>query len=327
MLSSAIIEHISFLGGLVMSNQNQSQKIVFPNGSIVEIPKLPDYSEAIESSQKLIATFLEIAEPLSQTFDSIKTNIEPVLTSFQTLSENYFKQLNDAINRIDFKRIHQAITDYADDMTRLKLILGEIKLFINPTYLSIHPSRIVNLYNQQGAEYTKRVLTRYICLFYNDYELNEFKQKWIRTAWLEKRKHFLTEIIDAHTNHLYAASVTLAFTQIEGIITDNVLKIKPKKLKVHSNDQREYLEKYLLDIESQEPFNVDNFIYDFFEEVLHIGFKLGQPLNSDLSRHAILHGYDLKYPSKINSLRLIILLDDLIDKITAKHNHSTPKAV
>lgn len=310
-----------------MSNKSQSQKIVFPDGSSVEIPKLPDYSEAIEASKNLITVFSEIAEPLSQAIESVKTNIKPVLTSFQNLSENFFKQYSDAINRIDFKRLHQAVTDYTDDMTRLKLILAEIKLFINPTYLPIHPSRIVNLYDQHGAEYTKRALTLYIRFYYTDSEVIEFKQKWLRTPWLEKRKHLLSEIINAHINQTYAASITLAFSQIEGIITDNVSKINPKKARVHFKEQRTYLKDDVLDINEHEPFNFDVFIYELFEEVLHVEFKLGQPLNSDLSRHAILHGYDLKYPSKFNSLRLIFLLDDLIDKITEKHNDSTSLAV
>ena len=61
---------------------------------------------------------------------------------------------------------------------------------------------------------------------------------------------------------------------------------------------------------------MDQIIHNLFKKTIYAQFKLGQPLNCDLSRHAVLHGYDLTYSNKTNSLLLIFVLDTLMNKIT-----------
>jgi uncharacterized protein (DUF924 family) len=54
---------------------------------------------------------------------------------------------------------------------------------------------------------------------------------------------------------------------------------------------------------------VDKAVVDFWISVLYVGFSHGGPINSQLSRHAIMHGGDVNYGSPAGSLKAILLLD------------------
>lgn len=301
-----------------MSEKNNSYiRFKMPDGSTIEMPnlqhiKLPDYSGVFEAAQK----FNQQMQPILESYKNFYSNIEPTVHAALNSFSSVYENVQNALKNIDFEALHKQARKYSNVFNRVKLIMIEIGFPIHPDYWYANPARIIEIYDEKGVEYTKKLITRYMHFVFNNSLLDDIKGKWLNNSWIEKRSPILAQIIDAHKSKLYAPAITTAFSQIEGILTDGILNINPKKSKVSTKDQKDFLNANLLDTSNDNIFNMDQIIHNLFEKTIYAQFKLGQPLNSDLSRHAVLHGYDLTYSNKTNSLQLIILLDTLINKIT-----------
>lgn len=127
---------------------------------------------------------------------------------------------------------------------------------------------------------------------------------------LNHRIHIIKSAFEAHKDKKYDLSIPVFFAQLEGIVREN-LHDKKKENMSYKN-----MRDYISDIRNGKK-DVKSLI-DYFKSNLHEGFQEGKELNSDLSRHAILHGYDVSYGSKVNSLKLIIIFDIIQSEISSK---------
>ncbi|HDX9646726.1 TPA: hypothetical protein ROY02_003029 [Bacillus cereus] len=83
-----------------------------------------------------------------------------------------------------------------------------------------------------------------------------------------------------------------------------------KNVEIHTLQQ--YLETLLV---NEGVFSFDKQIQTFYLNTILVGFEHGEPLQSKLSRNAILHGADVEYGTEENSLKSILIFDYILDRL------------
>jgi len=116
----------------------------------------------------------------------------------------------------------------------------------------------------------------------------------------------LSEIIRAHIAHQYNLIVPAACAQLEGMMVD----FFGHTGKLHEYELKAF---YRSAVQSDKTFSEP--VLKFVDGVLLVRFRHGEEIKSTLSRHAVLHGADLHYGTASNSLKLILLLDYLQDRM------------
>lgn len=160
-------------------------------------------------------------------------------------------------------------------------------------------------YNGNNNELLKEVITNFLIGCYNEKELNILLQYWEQQTLCQSRIHILREVIQGHILGFYNLTVPTMLSQIEGIIAEGFNHVGHMTAKV----QKQYIADLLscTDIGS-----FDNTINEYFLNTILVGFEHGTEIKSDLSRHAILHGADTNFGTKINSLKCILVFDYLL---------------
>lgn len=129
--------------------------------------------------------------------------------------------------------------------------------------------------------------------------------EWKGRKWIKKRIPILEAAVNAHIEGKYELSIPALLPQIEGIIWDGYDYDGSTKQKY----ERDYASKLCKGSpEDGEPDFLDLAAEDFFLKTLLQSFDLGQPMPG-LSRHAILHGADTDYATRVNSLKVILIFD------------------
>ncbi|MCK5397163.1 MAG: hypothetical protein KAJ33_02805 [Thermoplasmata archaeon] len=165
---------------------------------------------------------------------------------------------------------------------------------------------IVNRIEKEGEAIKEELENAFIEL-YDERLLNEKLIEWKRKKWIKARIPIIESVIAAHIEGNYNLSIPTLLPQIEGAIYDGygykgwVTYEKFKKYSngiistgTHSESLRVALSEYII-------------------KTLLVQFEYGKQVNSSLSRHAILHGGDTSYGSSVNSLKLILLFDYIVN--------------
>lgn len=166
---------------------------------------------------------------------------------------------------------------------------------------------ILEVEQEKGIEEAVIELRRIIDCHYTEEKINTLLVKWSKVAWLDRRFTIIEEAIDSHKKGKYFSSVATLLPQIEGIFADGT---------DHKGDMNIRSKiKLILDNSDNKLFSFEKEIQSFYLTIVLDKFGHNEPINSILSRHAILHGGDVNYGTKENSLRCIILFDYLLNKI------------
>lgn len=167
-------------------------------------------------------------------------------------------------------------------------------------------TQIILEYELFGLDAARCKLEQIILKRYNKVRLQAILVKWQNDDRLAQRLPILRQVIDTHSSGYYFASVTTILPQIEGII--------PERYGHKKGDwcTTKKLEKYVKELLATKSVTfLDRWMERFYSEIILKQFTYGDDLKSTLSRHAILHGYDTKYGTQINSLQAILIFDYL----------------
>lgn len=131
-------------------------------------------------------------------------------------------------------------------------------------------------------------------------------ESWRERLPCRRRHHIVVEAIAAHRRGDYYCSVPVLLAQSEGLIADGTGHAGRMSGKA--------LEKRIADVfHSQDASRVqsavDEAVLRFFQSVVIVPFEHGKPVESTLSRHAIMHGGDVGYGTLAGSLKAILLFD------------------
>jgi hypothetical protein len=167
-------------------------------------------------------------------------------------------------------------------------------------------------------------------LFIDFYDKNGCKElRLIVTSWFDdsaiytKRRQIIEDALDSHIAGKFTLSIPALLPQIEGILSDN-LGIKAGKLgkllksAVSENDLKDAktfktLRDDILVSLSADPFfiNEEGLGESFTSEKYNDWMKSKGISGIPLNRNTILHGIQIDYGTKANSLRVFFLLDSI----------------
>lgn len=154
-------------------------------------------------------------------------------------------------------------------------------------------------------EQLKEEITKFLVGCYNDKELSSLLEHWGNQTVCQSRIHILREVIQGHSSGFYNLTVPTMLSQIEGIIAkgfNHQGRMTVKHQKVYISDL----------LSSTDTGSFDRTINDYFLKTILAEFEHGVEIESDLSRHAILHGADTQFGTQINSLKCILVFDYLL---------------
>ena len=278
-----------------------------------------------------MATQLQVISPIVQQITTqMQQTISPIAqqitTQMQTLSSVFNsvgiigQRMQETLNSFNFQeRLHdlRELAKRAEETTlSFKTIVIELG-FPPHDFMPIYSmKRVIQLYEEKGIEYTRRFLERYMCMFaYSKETLIEIYNSWQQEKKKKKRLPIINTVIEGHFNGYYMLTVPTILAQIEGILVEGILKLEAvdPDVKIKYEHQKNFLGQFLLG--SKSLFSFDEQIEEFYLKTVLANFDRGKEVGSDLSRHAILHGEDVNYGTKINSLKGILVFDYLFDKL------------
>lgn len=242
---------------------------------------------------------------LSDVFDSVGAIGKRIQTALNAF--DYYDKLSD---------LREMAQRHEEATLKFKTIMVELG-FPPHDYMPINiTGRIIQMYEEKGIEYTRRFIERFMCMFvYNKEILIEMRNSWQQAEWLEKRLPIINTVIEGHLNGYYMLTVPAILAQMEGILVEGILKLEavaPDE-QIKFRHQKSFLGQFLLGDKGS--FSFDEQIEEFYLNTVLANFDRGKEVESDLSRHAILHGEDVDYGTKVNSLKGILIFDYLFDKL------------
>ncbi|WP_242293860.1 hypothetical protein [Bacillus cereus group sp. BfR-BA-01381] len=163
-------------------------------------------------------------------------------------------------------------------------------------------------YRKKGKENIRKEFDEYIDNVYRKQDLEQMRDGWISAEWCKERWGILADAMDAYFLEKYSLIIPVLIIQAEGIIAQakgHTGQMSGKQLQGHIEE--------ILGDKSIKSF--DDAITKFYKDTVLAKFAHGDLIDSFLSRHAILHGADVDYPTKQNALKTILLFDYLFDKI------------
>ncbi|PFR98852.1 hypothetical protein [Bacillus cereus] len=253
----------------------------------------------------------------------LRNTIHTLRDAFNSVS-SVGQTIREALKTFDFEEELKVLREQAKIAEETTINFKTIMLKMEfPPHDNIPLSgmkRIVMLYENKGMEYTKRFVTRYMTLFiFNNNTLKEIRNSWQRAKWLEERMPILENAIDGHINSYYSLTIPTILAQTEGILVDGMLRLEAVDLdeEIGYINQKDFLRQFLLGRNTS--FSFDKQIETFYIKTILARFDRGKEVKSDLSRHAILHGENLKYGTKINSLKAILVFDYIFDKLNRSY--------
>jgi hypothetical protein len=189
------------------------------------------------------------------------------------------------------------------------LVLSEIswppphELFLSSNLSWIET--LISQYELSGIQSIQQEVDDKMIKWHSKDIIDKILADWESKPWLLQRLSILRDAIDAHNKGMYSLSVPTLIPQIEGIISKN-FRIKGR---MGSKSYIKHFQSLLHDAIIIT--NRNKVLLGFVTDSLLVNFEHGSDKISPLSRHAILHGADIHYATRKNSLKVILLINAL----------------
>lgn len=248
---------------------------------------------------------------------SVAQNIIPPY--IQKIRENYSQMHNQIVSpfvqeiRNTFQKIAQGIQETEEDVKVYKTVMMKCGYPPNGSMSIPSLKSIAEDYRNNDIEDIQEHIDKFMIEYYDEPTLQKISSIWEDNNQVTKRISLLRNLVKAHNLKMFELVVPSAISQLEGIIVD-AFGIKGKV----DSAILKILLKYLFEEnnQSKSEYNFDPIIYTYYIERVLVSFEHGIELKSDISRHAILHGGDTEFGKETVSLKVILLLDYLLDSIT-----------
>ena len=165
---------------------------------------------------------------------------------------------------------------------------------------------IVRYFDQHGEQETRKLADAKMIQFFSEARLQTMLRKWAQKTWLAQRVPILKQVIEAHIAGLYMVSIPALLPQVEGIFASGFAH----QGSMNGATYVTYAKK-LLEPKAGVTYDMKAATRDFILKTLLVTFQHGGPINSFMSRHAILHGADTDYGTAVTSLKAILLFDNV----------------
>jgi len=250
---------------------------------------------------------------------TVNVGLSELAKEISNFNANVSQILNTVMNGLSSFKIDFPIEDigrlitlwverHADTCQKFSVIMvgaGWPPLSQFDLYLSEMESVVTQYVNDASS--IQAVVDEFVMSKYDDEKIVSLLNEWKESDWLKKRIPIIQEIVESHIQGKYCVAIPALLPQIEGIITERFGHTGNLKGENYKN----YAKKILND---KDKWSFDKIAEDFLLNVVLVTFEHGNKLNSSLSRHAILHGADVRYGTKANSIKCIMLFDYLQNK-------------
>lgn len=269
-----------------LTYSNEKVKEVLKNFSLTNKKMFQEVSTTISKSLQInIPKF----EEFTSSFSGIRSNIERIAQQIAESIEN-------AIKNVNIRGLDEAFEG-------CKLLL----INLGYPYINIDIDEMDYIYEHRDDENIMQIIDNIIISNYTDEIVDKMLVKWKTVDFISHRIHIIEEAVFAYHHEKYYLAIPVFFSQIEGIIAEFFNHKKAMGLKQY--------EKYISKIISSNPesFQYSNEITKayFFNNLLE-HFTHGEDIPK-FSRHAIIHGGDVYYGTKINSINIMIIFDTLLE--------------
>ena len=165
--------------------------------------------------------------------------------------------------------------------------------------------RVVDLYDR--GELTSVEIDSLFVRAYDAETLRGHLSGWFQFDWLQPRVPILAEGIDCHIGRQFFSAVSTLLPQVEGVLGDFLGRAPNPK----QDAGRVFADSRLTGVARE-----------FYLKVATASFKWGRSADP-LSRNSILHGHDTAFGTEVSSLKIILVLDAVIDAVEARR-HPAP---
>lgn len=256
----------------------------------------------------VISAFSKVSSSLTSAGVAFQ-NISNALLPFQSNLDVFSKLISDSFSA-QAKFISDSFLRYQEKEKLYVVIMAKCG-WAPPLGMPISfMKRCVDYYNDRGEESFQEYVDTTLVGYYSDEKLDEIRKHWISIEPLANRHRIFDDAITAHQTNLFNTSIPTLLTQIEGVIFE--------ANNHHGWMRQDQIQKYIDIILSKN----DSYspIKGLILDELYKSFTWGDEVTKSLSRHAILHGADVEYGTRKNSLRIILLFDFLLYLIFEKQN-------
>lgn len=271
-------------------------------------------------------------------FEGINSAIK-VAGELGKFAEDTFKKFY-VENRDTFQALHKILSEITPEEIRenaakvneeLNLCMVELGY---PPVSDLNVDDFFELYEtkeEKGVEYVKKYIDDFMISRFNEKEILKICNEWCRYSWIEDRKPILKEAISAHNMQMYNVSIPTLLAQCEGIIAvafEHKGKMNHKNYNNKSKQPENSLEDYLnimISEVGEGSFAIG--VKEFYLRYMLVGFWHGHKIKSPLSRNAILHGGDTKYGSVSNSLKAILMFNELLITLNSVREKKEQQAI
>lgn len=222
-----------------------------------------------------------------------------------------------------FERIATSLTKSSLKYTRLKEL--QYKPFIE-NGLWLAPSMLPNIINIAIEKYEqgkKSAIPSIIEGYYrrNDYEvLRCTVSRWDSLLYFSNRMHIFKDALDAHISKKWTLTIPSLLPHVEGIAGEilraNDIRISRKNC-IFSDGAKTVPSRVFSSLQIPDNFlryTIVFLLIDYLERALYPFVDFNNPKIRrfpKLNRNAVLHGYQLNYATRMNSLRCFLALDSL----------------
>jgi hypothetical protein len=257
-------------------------------------------------------------QPIYAGMESIYESMKPIYNAIEIFQKNMQSIIKPAITAISefynsdfierFSEISKQLQKFDEEIQQFKKIIVMLGFPPHEELMPYDISKIVSSFNNYGEE--KAIEETYAIYnnYFNDERVKEMSSKWYKMNVLNKRRNIIRQAVKAHLQGNYYLSIPIVFSQIEGLVAN----IFNHKGQMTGKEYVDYLEKLLND---NDDYSYDDLINKFYSSIVLVSFQHNKPIKSFLSRHAIMHGGDTKYGTKINSIKALLLFDYIINKM------------
>lgn len=240
---------------------------------------------------------------LPQTISKFIGSIQSTANS----AKNIFTEFSKSATKM-FETIAKAIDQYIDELDKFYLLLAEAAWPPPSNYLPFAKKahQLARDY-LNGTKPTIEKIDKIMIDWHSDETVQKMLENWREVSWLSQRWHIIELAIQAHLRGEYVLSIPVLLAQVEGIIANNHNYSGWMSGKEWQRQFESLLHEALV-LKGK-----NNAMRNFVTEILLANFVHGNSIPTSPNRHAILHGADTQYGTKANSLKLILLIENLID--------------
>lgn len=241
--------------------------------------------------------------------------IELQIKDIEKRKKEYFEKIKEESEKLKietFDRLRKEAEESSNDhkkqllehMERLYDLMYDLGW---PPHLEMNVAearKIVEASATCGEDELEVMINDYYTKKYNIEAIDYFLNNWEKSKTLKKRIPILKQAINAHKKGDYFLSTCIFISQLEGVIADSENHIG----RMGGVSMERYLEDKIVD---SEIYSFGYVYKNFFNKRLYCGFEHGKRIQSPISRNAILHGADVAYGTEVNSLKAILIFDNL----------------